>query len=111
MHSVEGVIEAYLFKRMRQVGGGADKFVCPNHIGKPDRLCYFKHGLVVFVELKATGKALRSSQVREHTRMRAKGLLVELIDSKLGVDKFITKYMELDNAIKLCDIIARHKES
>lgn len=100
-------IEAYLFKRMRQIGGSGSKFVCPNHRGKPDRLCAFKHGLIIFVELKSTGKVPDHHQLREHERMREQGLTVEVIDTKHGVDNFIHTYTEVDNAIRLCECITK----
>lgn len=52
--------------------------------GIPDRLCLFPRGRVVFVELKAPGKKPRKLQEVMHSRLRALGFRVEVIDSKEG---------------------------
>ena len=56
MTESEKDIEVYLFKEMRRMGGSAHKYICPNHRGKPDRICEFPMGLVAFVEVKSEGK-------------------------------------------------------
>lgn len=93
--------EQFLFREMRILGGSANKFVCPNHRGKPDRICVFPKGLVIFVELKSEGKKLKDHQAREHQRMRAQGLIVCTLDTRAKVLAFIKHYQELDNAFQL----------
>ena len=43
----------------------------------------------IWVELKAPGEKPRSTQIREHNRMRRLGEFVEVIDSFEGVDALL----------------------
>lgn len=101
MTETEKVTESYLFKEMRRIGGSAHKFVCPNHRGKPDRICEFPRGLVAFVEVKSEGKKAEPHQLREHERMRDRGQIVEVIDTKAGVNNFTKLYGRIDNELQL----------
>lgn len=74
-------IELNLIKKVKQVGGIAYKFVSPGRIGVPDRIVLLPNGEVIFVECKAPGQKPRSSQLREHERIRALGRRVVIIDS------------------------------
>jgi hypothetical protein len=85
----EAIIENYLVKRCRSIGGVAEKFTSPNKRAVPDRLCQFPFDVIVFVELKAEGKVPTPAQAEDHKRRRARGHEVRVIDSKSGVDDFI----------------------
>lgn len=89
MAGQEAIIEKYLIREVRKLGGIAEKFVSPNKRGVPDRICTFPFGLVVFVELKAEGQKPTPLQREDHSRRRAMGFEVEVLDSKVGVDDFI----------------------
>lgn len=93
MAGQEAVIEKYLVREVRKIGGIAEKFVSPNKRGVPDRLCTFPFGLVAFVELKAEGKLPTPLQVEDHKRRRAMGFEVKVLDSKEKVDEFISSIM------------------
>ena len=101
MKESEKKTEAYLFKQMRKIKGSAHKYLCPNHRGKPDRICEFPYGLVAFVEVKSEGKEAEPHQKREHERMRERGQIVEVIDTKDGVNEFIKIYGGIDSELKL----------
>jgi len=92
-------VEAYLRKEMRKIGGEASKWLCPHHRGKPDRICEFPYGLVIFAEVKSEGEKPKPRQLREFKRMRERHQTVEILDTKQKVDAFIEKYRERDIAI------------
>lgn len=103
----EKTTEAHLFKEMRKIGGSGSKFVCPNHRGKPDRVCEFPNGLVAFVEVKSEGDKPRPHQIREHIRMKKRGQIVVVLSTRSDVDNFINYYRSVDDEIRLCEIISR----
>ena len=96
---LEKHIEAYLVHRVEGCGGLAYKFTSPNRVNVPDRIVLIpwnagwdtniQKGKTVFVELKAPGKEPTSGQLREHNRLLHLGFPVYVIDSKLGVDRFM----------------------
>lgn len=49
--------------------------------GLPDRMCLLPGGLVIFIELKTTGKKPRKIQAHVHEKLRSLGFLVYVIDS------------------------------
>jgi len=93
--------EEFLFKEMRRIGGESSKWVCPNYSGKPDRICEFPSGLVVFVELKSEGKSPEPHQLREHKRMRKRCQFVEVLDTKQKVREFIEHYSKISLTLRV----------
>lgn len=83
-------IETYLRDQIKTVGGIAYKFTSPGNAGVPDRLVLLPGGRVIFVELKAPGKQPTPLQLRQQRRIQALGFQVLVIDSKPGVDEFIS---------------------
>lgn len=87
----ESVIENYLKKRVREVGGRAYKWVCPGVSGVPDRICVLPGNIIFFVETKATGekpRALQRVKLRELARL---GAHVWVASSKEEIDMIILK--------------------
>ena len=84
---LERVIEAHLVKRVKEAGGIAFKFTSPNRRGAPDRLVILPNNVIEFVELKATGAKPTDNQLREHTRLKALGCTVLVLDNKEDIDK------------------------
>lgn len=82
----ESAIEAYLVRRIRALGGMAEKFTSPGKRSVPDRLVILPDNRIIFVELKANGKKPTENQLRDHERRRALGCTVLVLDSKEGVD-------------------------
>jgi len=97
----EKKVERHLRDKMKSIGGKADKWECPSSVGKPDRVCEFPHGLVVFAELKSEGKKPSSPQQREHQRMRDRGQAVVVLDTTNKVNEFISTYREIDREINV----------
>ena len=96
----ESVVEAYLVKRVKSLGGEVRKVSWVGRRGAPDRLVMlpyrtsaeagFSRASVSFwVELKATGIRPEAYQLREHARMRAMGQRVVVIDSFEAVDELL----------------------
>lgn len=83
----ESQIEQYLIKEIKKLGIETRKVQWIGRDGAPDRLILAKGG--IYVELKAPGKEPRENQLREHDKMRAAGMKVEVIDSLEGVDKLV----------------------
>lgn len=83
---LERNIEQYLVRRIKRLGGMAEKFTSPGRRSVPDRLVTLPGGRVVFIELKAPGKNPTENQLRDHQRRRDLGCEVMVIDTKEGVD-------------------------
>lgn len=83
---LERDIEQYLVRRIKRLGGMAEKFTSPGRRSVPDRLVTLPGGRVVFIELKAPGKNPTENQLRDHQRRRNLGCEVMVIDTKEGVD-------------------------
>lgn len=89
---LEKTIEAYLVAQVKKRGGIPYKFVSPQRRSVPDRLVVFPGGRICFVELKQKGKKPTPLQAAEHERLRALECAVFVIDSKEGVDEWLSSY-------------------
>lgn len=107
----ESTVEEYLVKRVKQLGGEIRKVKWVARDAAPDRLvmlpslptevdgiAFEASPFSFYVELKAEGLAAKfphneheRAQKREHDRMRAFGLRVEVIDSKQQIDELIAR--------------------
>ena len=76
----EKQIEQSLVKAVKNMGGIAPKFVSPGFDGMPDRIVLLPHGLMAFVEVKASGKKPRPLQVSGHGLLRHLGFKVYVLD-------------------------------
>ena len=85
---LEKTIEAALVKRVKALGGMAEKFTSPNKRSVPDRIVTLPGGVIIFVELKAPGKLPTELQQRDHDIRRALGCDVRVIDSIEGCNAF-----------------------
>ena len=59
---LEKQVEAYLIKRVKDVGGRAYKFTSPAHRGVADRIVCLPNGSTWFVEVKTEGGRLSELQ-------------------------------------------------
>ena len=73
---------------VKRLGGTAEKFTSPQKRSVPDRLVTLPDGRIIFVELKAHGKAPTDAQQRDHERRRALGCDVRVIDSLEAIHAF-----------------------
>ena len=83
-------IEKYLTKQVKDIGGRAYKFQSPGNAGVPDRLVLLPGGRTIFVEMKAPGKKPTTLQLSQIRKIKNLGHTAIVIDSKEGVDKFIS---------------------
>lgn len=87
--------ENYIEKRLRQeierVGGLCEKFTTPGRRGPPDRLVTWPDGEMELVEFKAPGKKPNAHQLRDHARRAKCGVIVHVVDSVAGVDRFLRR--------------------
>lgn len=86
----ENKIERYLRIEVRKAKGQCMKIKALR--GWPDRLVLMPGAAMCFVEMKATGKKARATQVRVHAKLFGLGFPVLIIDSKLGVDFFMQRF-------------------
>lgn len=85
---LESKIEAALVRKVKALGGMAEKFTSPGKRSVPDRLITLPGPIMIFVELKAPGKVPTEKQQRDHQRRRAYGCDVRVIDSLAQVARF-----------------------
>lgn len=85
----EKCLEQILCKQIRKHGGLPLKFVSPGMAGVPDRIVLMPKGKVVFVELKAPGKKMRTLQLKRKEQLETLGFKVYLIDSIQGINELI----------------------
>ena len=85
----EKIIEAYLVKRVKQMGGMCNKLQWINRRGAPDRLVILPGRDAFWVELKRPGGKTEPHQAREHQRMRSLGCRIEVVDSFERVDEVL----------------------
>lgn len=102
----ESQIEAYLVKRVKELGGEVRKVAWQGRAGAPDRIVMlpvFKSRSLnppppctIWVELKAPGLAAtfpknahERQQHREHERMRKMGQRVEVVDSIERIEEIL----------------------
>ena len=78
---LEEDVENALVRRVKKLGGTAEKFTSPGRRSVPDRLVTMPDGTIIFVELKAPGKKPTEKQARDHERRRKMGCDVRVIDS------------------------------
>ena len=82
----EKAIEAYLVRRVKDLGGVCLKYSNPGVVGYPDRVLLFPGGFVVWVELKSKGKRPNKVQQLRHEQLRRLGHNVAVVESKQQVD-------------------------
>lgn len=85
----EDEIENYLVVQVEKMGGKAIKFNPHNNRGLPDRICFFKGGLVLLVEVKRPGLRPRKNQERQLQGFRNLGFQATWADTKVRVDQII----------------------
>ena len=61
----------------------------PGKSGVPDRIISVPKHRIFFVEVKAPGKKVTPTQLRDHLRRKELGFPVFIMDQKPMVDKFI----------------------
>ena len=88
----ENAVENYLNREARKVGALPMKFVSPGLRGVPDRIVLFPGGLVVFVELKASGGKARPQQLYRMRQLIDRDAIVRIVDTTEKVDALIKEW-------------------
>jgi len=86
---LEANIETYFITSVERSGGLTRKVTWPERPGAPDRLAGWPNGKHGLVELKRPFGSAEPHQVREHGRLRAIGLRVDIISTKDEVDAYV----------------------
>ena len=82
----EKAIEAYLVRRVKDLGGVCLKYSNPGVVGYPDRVVLLPDGFTVWVELKSKGKQPNKVQQLRIKQLRDMGHTVAVVESKAEVD-------------------------
>lgn len=90
----ESEIEAYGVKEFKKINIRLDKYTTPQRRSVPDRIALCDKGFTFFIEFKRPGNKPTDSQKREHNRLRDRGYIVLVIDSKTGVDEAVNLYKQ-----------------
>ena len=85
---LERDIEKAFVKRVKSLGGMAEKFTSPAKRSVPDRIVTLPSGKIIFVELKKPGAKPTELQLRDHDIRRAFGCDVRVISTMEQVDAF-----------------------
>ena len=85
---LERYIEKKLGDKVKALGGAYEKFTSPSRRSVPDRIVILPDGVIIFVELKATGKQATMLQEIDHERRRALGCDVRVINSIEQIERF-----------------------
>lgn len=85
----EKYIEAYIRRRIIEMGGLFFKFTSPGNDGVPDRIAIFPDGRIVFVELKAQHGKLSLIQSYQIGRLISLHQKVCVVYGMGGAEKFL----------------------
>ena len=81
----EKLLERKLKARVEALGGLCLKFLSTIN-GYPDRICLLPAGVVLWVELKSTGKKPTQLQLQRHEELRSRGYRVYVVDDLKSLD-------------------------
>ena len=88
---LEKQIEAYLVKRVKEIGGIPYKFTSPSNRGVSDRIVVLPGGAIWFIEVKRAGGKLTPLQVKFAETVQTLGHRYACLWSKEEVDKWISQ--------------------
>ncbi len=77
---LEKTIEARVCAHAKRRGWYSRKFVSPGNRSVPDRI-FMRDGDMFFIEFKRLGRKATEAQKHEHTKIRAEGFNVFIVDS------------------------------
>ena len=88
----EKVLEQYLVRKVKSMGGIAYKFTSPARRSVPDRLVLLPGGRILFVECKGSGARATKAQQYELDRISQLGFEAAVVDSKEKIDALLSQY-------------------
>lgn len=93
MGTAEAIVESYLVRRVKELGGVTRKLQYVGRNGAPDRMLLFPDGRIYFVECKRLGGKAKAHQLREMMELIDLGFIAATVDSKQAVDDFLTTHV------------------
>lgn len=94
MGKKEAIVEDYLRKRIKELGGFSRKAVYQGRKGAPDQWCFFPGGRLLLVECKAKGEVPEPLQEVEMAALRKLGFWATWTDSREGVDRILEEFLK-----------------
>mgnify|MGYP001250000617 CR=1 FL=1 len=89
----ESAVEAYLRKRVKELGGFHRKVIYQGRKGAPDDWCFFPGGKLLIVECKRPGKNhLDPLQVVEVDILQRAGFKATWVNDIEGVDRVLMEF-------------------
>lgn len=85
----EKQIEKKLRVEVGRLNGVAVKLQSQYYTGLPDRMILMPGGRIRFAEIKTTGKKPTPRQKIVHQELRSLGFQVDVIDSEVGLQRFL----------------------
>jgi hypothetical protein len=89
----ENKVEAYLQKRVTELGGFTRKVTYQGRAGAPDQWCFFPGGRLLIVECKAEDGTLDALQAQEILKLRAQGFEAHVAHTKDEVDIIVEQFL------------------
>jgi hypothetical protein len=90
----EKLIEKRLNAEVKSLGGWSLKLLCQFVSGLPDRLVLLPGGVILFIEVKSTGKKPTPIQLLVHKRLRRMGFTVHVVDSLKQLNQILNNLLE-----------------
>jgi hypothetical protein len=88
----ENKVEAYLQKRVAELGGFTRKVTYQGRAGAPDQWCFFPGGRLLIVECKAEDGTLDALQAQEIRQLLSYQFIVCVAYTKEEVDEYLKDY-------------------
>jgi hypothetical protein len=88
----ENRVEAYLQKRVTELGGFTRKVTYQGRAGAPDQWCFFPGGRLLIVECKAEDGTLDALQAQEIRQLIRYGFTAKVAYAKEDVEKYLKGY-------------------
>lgn len=90
----EALVEDYLRRRVKELGGITRKLNYQGRKGAPDQGCFFPGGRLLLVECKAAGEKPEPLQDEELATLRKLGFWATWTDSREGVDRILEDFLK-----------------
>jgi hypothetical protein len=88
----ENKVEAYLQKRVNELGGFTRKVTYQGRAGAPDQWCFFPGGRLLIVECKAEDGKLEALQIQEMRQFIRYEFDAKVAFTKDDVDEYLRGY-------------------
>jgi hypothetical protein len=90
----ENKVEAYLQKRVAELGGFTRKVTYQGRAGAPDQWCFFPGGRLLIVECKAEDGTLDALQAQEIRQLKRYEFEAHVVYTKQHVEEVLCHYSD-----------------